>query len=160
MGGVNFSKDRSKAMNDLKKLPKLPLAIVGAVVLIFVLLQFIPWQGLALIAFAAVLIFAFLGHLRLQVEKEQQQAAIPVYHPPQQQAQEPTTPTPTTPQPGFNLTATEYNQLAKQYQQGYQATTPPQRKYEDAAQPKESSPFDYEQPQATYPEQLPPMTTH
>ncbi len=148
-------------MGNQNKLPKLPLAIVGAVVLIFLLLQFIPWQVLILIAFAAMLIFAFLGHLRLQVEKERQQAAIPVYQPPQQQAQEPATPAgPITPQPGFNLTATEYNQLAQQYQQGYQPTTPPQKKHEERAQPKESSPFDYEQPQANYPEQLPPMTTY
>jgi hypothetical protein len=135
-------------MNDQKKYPKLPLAIVGAVALIFLLLQFIPWQVLVLVAFIALLIFAFLGHLRLQVIKEQQQGQGP----------EPATPT--TPQPGFNLTATEYNQLSKQYQQGYQAPVPPQKRHEDVAQPKESSPFDYEQPQAQYPEQLPPMTTY
>jgi hypothetical protein len=56
---------------------------------------------------------------------------------------------------GFDLTAQEYQQLSKQYQQGYQAKT--SRPTKKSAMPKEPSVWDYEQPQAQYPEQEPPV---
>ncbi len=98
-----------------------------------------------------------LGHLRLHVEKEQQQAAIPPYHPPQQQTQGPEPPIQTPSPLGFDLTPTEYNQLAKQYQQGYRVQPPQQGGYQGTGQPKQDSSSDYEQSQTHHLEHLPPM---
>jgi len=138
-------------MSEEKGYPKppLPLVLIGAVFLIFVLAHFIPWQALVMIVFIALILFAFLGNLRLQVEKERAEA-IPQYQPPPQPDLSPEPPPQTKP---------------KQYQQGYQEQTP--------AQPTGWSPFTgfaykgnlvkqehpkdyYEQPQAQYPEQAPP----
>jgi hypothetical protein len=149
-------------MNDQKKFSKLPLIVVGIVVAIFLLLQVIPWQGIALIIFLGMLIFAFLGHLRLEVEKEWQQKAnkaAPYYQPTQTQAQpqppkkEP--PPRANPPLDFSLTAEEYRILSERYEQGYRPQILSQQS--QSAKPKEASPQEYEQPQAHYPEQLPPL---
>jgi hypothetical protein len=70
---------------------------------------------------------------------------IPYYQPSQQ----------TSPGPDHNPTTDENEQPEHSYEQGYQA----QVKYEEAGQPKQDNPSDYEQPEAQYPEQLPPMTS-
>jgi hypothetical protein len=153
--------------------PKPLFVLFGVVALFFVLTQLIPWQALAMIAFVALMVFALLGHLGQQVAKERR-AATPQYQPPQQPSKPEPAPR-TNPPIGFDLTPQEYNILAKQYQQGYQAQSPPGSQKGKQPQtygstswspftgithhdlPKEEHSFDYEQPQAQYPKQMPPM---
>lgn len=143
-------------MNDQKqKIPKppWPVVLVGAIALFFILTHIIPWQVLAFIAFLVIILLAFLVHLAQEAAKEKS-AAIPQYQPPQKQSPEPE-PARATLKPGFHLTAEEYRQLSKQYRQGYQAQVPQQPP--TSAEPKEESPWNYDQPQAQYPQQMPPM---
>jgi hypothetical protein len=81
-----------------------------------------------------------------------QRSPIVYYQPSQQQEPPPRA----NPPLGFDLTAQEYQQLSQQYQQGYQEHAP--RRPTKSAMPKEASPWEeYEQPQAQYPQQMPPM---
>ena len=127
-----------------------------AVPIVFVLSiwshSFVLFLSLALITgFILVIRRAFIGNVFGRTQEP-----ITYYQPTKQPA-----PPQTTLQPGFHLTPEEYRRLSQQYQQGYQAQTPmpPQRIHEDT-QPKQDNPIDYEQPQAHYPEQQPPMTIY
>ncbi|MBA2395832.1 MAG: hypothetical protein H0V70_24150 [Ktedonobacteraceae bacterium] len=77
----------------------------------------------------------------------------PVYYQPKQQTPAPASgpePLPRqNPPVNFDLTAEEYRQLSKTYQQGYQVPTPQLVKNE-SAMPKQDRAIDYEQPQAQY----------
>ena len=84
----------------------------------------------------------------------------PIYYQPKQplsSALKPEPPPRTNPPLGFDLTAEEYRQLSKTYQQGYQAPAPQvyPKMHQDAKPKQDRSIDDYEQPQAHY-EQMPP----
>ncbi len=83
-----------------------------------------------------------------------------VYYQPPQQPPPSSKPEPPRANPplGFDLSPQEYQQLSKHYQQGYQPQAPQQPpKTRGSAMPKQDRTIDYEQPQAHYPEQTPPM---
>ncbi len=157
--------------------PKPVFIIAGGVLLFVVLTQIIPWQAVIMIAFLVLILIAFFGHLGQQVTADRA-AAIPRYQPPTQQPQasKPEPPPRANPPLSFDLTPTEYKQLSKQYQQGllpqaqkptgdagaaswspFTGFTPASNNQAKGSQPKQDPLSDYEQPQAQYPQELPPM---
>ncbi len=138
--------------------PKPVFLVAGGVLLFVVLTQIIPWPAVIMIAILGLILLAFFGHLGQQVTADRS-AAIPRYQPPaQQKASKPEPPPKANPPLSFDLTAQEYQLLSQRYQQGYQTQTPQQPpKTRGSAMPKQDRTIDYEQPQAHYPEQTPPM---
>ncbi len=108
------------------KYPRPLFVLLGVILLIFILIQFIPWQALIMIAVVAFFAFAFLGHLSQQAGKERS-TATPQYQPPPRK----------NPPLGFDLTAEEYRQLSKRYQQGYR---PPQKQSPEPEPPPRKNP--------------------
>jgi hypothetical protein len=76
---------------------------------------------------------------------------VPYYQPSQQAA----------PAPPSDPVPQEDEHHEPRYQQGYQAQVldPPPVHYEHTGQPTQGNVHDYEQPEAQYPEQMPPMPT-
>ena len=54
----------------------------------------------------------------------------------------------------------EYYRPPQDYQQGYQTPSLQEKYYEESSPLGHEGQLDYEQPQARYPEQHPPMTTY
>ncbi len=134
---------------------KLLLIAIGVVMLVFLLLQFIPWRILALLPLIGMLLFVFFAYLRPYL-LEGRKASTPEYQPPPQLSQEPAT---SSEQEAYPDTQEGYNQRLQHYQEGYQAPHA-QQYYEKSSSPEQEELPDYEQPQMRYPEQLPPMTTY
>lgn len=111
---------------------------------------FVPFIFIALLYLMVLVLRS--GFVKTMLTKLRE--PIIYYQPPQQQSTEPEPPPRTNPQPGFDLTAQEY----QRYQQGYQAPAPQRHaKMRESTLPKQGHPLDYEQPQAQYPEQEPPL---
>lgn len=155
--------------------PKPVFLVAGGVLLFVVLTQIIPWPAVIMIAILGLIVLAFFGHLGQQVTADRS-AAIPRYQPPaQQKASKPEPPPRANPPLNFDLTTQEYQQLSKQYQQGlspqvqkptgagswspFSGFTPAsnQAPQTNGSQPKQEHPSNYEQPQAEYPQKMPPM---
>jgi hypothetical protein len=127
-------------MNTQKAIRLLLIAIP----IVFILS--IIWHGLAPFLSPLIICLGILLVRSVVINKilTKPRPPIPYYQPPLH----------ATRSPGADPTREEEDQHEPRYQQGYQA----QVKYEEAGQPKQGNPSDYEQPEAQYPEQLPPMT--
>ena len=121
----------------LKKNPYVKLIgiMVGAIFLISALVRLIPWQILLLLLFFVLVIFGFLGHLWIDVSNEQAKAKkiTPVYRPP-----------------------ASSSPRVSQARPKRQKSSPSGVAF-GREKPKSGQIPDYEQPQAHYPEQPPPM---
>jgi hypothetical protein len=127
-------------MNTQKAIRLLLIAIPTVFILSII------WHGLAPFLSPLIICLGILLVRSVVINKILTKPRPPIpYYQPSQHA---------TPIAGSSPTTEEDDQPDHRYQQGYQA----QIKYEEAGQPKQDSPSDYEQPEAQYPEQLPPMT--
>lgn len=94
-------------------------------------------------------------------QKQKQKQKQIVYYQPTQQPIAPQPSPRKNPPLDFDLTAEEYRLLSQQYRQGYQPQVPQpqpqQRNISERDMPKQDRYVDYEQPQAQYPEEIPPM---
>jgi hypothetical protein len=140
VGGHAFRPEKEPALNSKKAIQLLLIAIPTVFILSII------WHGLTPFLSPLIICLGILLVRSIVISKilTKPRPPIPYYQPPQH----------ASPSPGSGSTTKEENQHEPRYQQGYQA----QIKYEEAGQPKQDSPSDYEQPEAQYPEQLPPMT--
>ena len=153
--------NNTKERGAMMKYPPV-VVLIAVLVLLFILLHFIPWQMLLFMAFIAFVVFVFVGYL-YQAEKEERVKDIPQYQPSQTTppASPPLQSAPQT-QPPSPATLVEQPKMPS-YEQGYQAQSSPDSLnwspfsgLSKSNKQEQDAPAEYEQPQAQYPEQMPP----
>lgn len=159
--GSTFVTSRAKgarAMNNQKIMRFLFILVPALLVLTIFWNSFAPFLSIALVYLMLLVIRS--GWLNRVLGKPHEPT---VYYRPTTEPSIPTAkhepPPRKNPPLNFDLTAQEYQQLAKTYQQGYQAPVPqhPSTIREEDAKPKQDHPLDYDQPYAQYPELMPPI---
>lgn len=145
-------------MNNKKMMRFLLYAVPVLLLLSIWWNAFFPFLSLALVY---LIILFFRNGWRNVIIGTQREPTV--YYQPTTQMSQSEPPPRENPPLDFNLTAKEYEQLSKRYQDGYQPQAPAQSAQwppfsgSTRPQPKQERPLDYDQPQAQYPEQQPPL---